>query len=190
MIEKAYLIKAQHFKIQEFNFEQLKEYTDNVILEYFDNKYFKRALFEMDRLGYNIGILIPHIEDIDYKDILLDLLQNIRGFNINLGVWVDYKDNETTYNIFNTLHEKFSKNFIVGLRNCPLLEDKENTFITEFLDYPYWGPKGDIENNSIIMPDFTHFSINTVLLNTDYKTIYEENNLEPIKSDTLILPLL
>lgn len=184
MSEKAYILKKIHFDIQEVNFEQLKEHTNNIILEYsFNDPYFKRALFEMDRLNYNIGILITDVDQTEYtSSMLLDLLYNISGFNINLGVWINYKDNDKTYDVFNTLQTKFSTNFITGLVNCPLLENKEqNNFVIEFLDYPSWCTKGDIENYSIIMLDFIYYSINVVSLNTDYKTIYKENNLTPIK---------
>lgn len=189
MYEKAYVIKSEHFKIQEMDFEQLKEYTDNVILEYSDMDYFKRSLFEMDRLGYNIGILYT----VSQSNDLEKLLNAIRGFNINLGVWVDFKNDEISYNAFITLREKFNKNFITGIRLCPLLLDKDFSFIENIKDYPKWGPsdsKCDIESDTIIMPYFSHFSINTIRLNTNYKKIYEENNLKPIKSNEVITNIL
>ena len=76
MDNKAYIIQSTHFTTEEMNFEQLKEYTDNVILEYKndDNKHFRRSLFELDRLKFNIGILLTDNTDTDIKLILKSLL--------------------------------------------------------------------------------------------------------------------
>ena len=93
-IDKAYVIQKKHFKIESVDFVQLKGYTDNVILEYNygDTSYFKRSLFELDRLNYNIGILVNDNTEIDMPMLLKDLLENIRGFNINIGVWLNISD--------------------------------------------------------------------------------------------------
>ena len=89
-MERAYLITKDHFKVEEVNFTQLKETIDNIILEYrFDSnlEYFKRSLFEMDRLGYNIGILVKS-SNISTDSLLSTFISHIKGFEIKLGVWI------------------------------------------------------------------------------------------------------
>lgn len=184
MSDKAYVIQKHHFDIEEVNFEQLKNCTDNVILEYLytDVLYFKRALFELDKLKFNIGILLNDNTSIDSKELLKDLLNSIRGFNINIGVWLNINDTDKLCEIYSILKESLSDNFITGIKG------NYNNILNN--DYPVWKDNGDIEDSSYIMLDFIHQSIKTVNLNTDYKYIYKENNLKPIKSNESIINLL
>lgn len=179
-IDKAYVIQKKHFKIEPIDFVQLKGYTDNVILEYNydDTSYFKRSLFELDRLNYNIGILVNDNTEIDISILLKDLLENIRGFNINIGVWLNISDTNRLSYVYAILDYSLSDNFITGIKGS--VSD----------EYPMWKENGDIEDYTHIMLDFIHQSIKTVKLNTDYKTIYKENNLKPLKSNEDILSLL
>ena len=73
--------------------------------------------------------------------------------------------------LYDILNINYSNNFITGIKG------DSDKFI------PLWKKKGDIEDYSIILTDFMPKSIKTVKLNTNYKTIYEENNLIPIKSN-------
>lgn len=157
----AYLITKEHFEVEEVNFELLKSHTNNVILEYKHNfTKFRRALFELDRLGFNIGIY-----NIDSTD--KDLILYITGFNIKLGIWFTYRSIPYNQNIFN-----FNKiYFIIGIR-----ED------FNFYDFPKWGIMGDIEYSEIIKLDFIREPIQTLKLNTDFVKIYNENDLKPILS--------
>lgn len=178
MDEIAYLIQPDHFKIEEVNFKLLHEYTNNIILEYNNTVaflYFKRALCELDRLDFNIGILIndTSIEKINIEVLLTDLLNKISGINISLGLWIQSYSSEREYKLYNFLNSNFSYNFITGIKNT----SKYNNF--------YWNTMGDIEDNSIIMLDFIHMPIKTIKLNTNLKTIYIENNMKPLKTNTI-----
>lgn len=166
-MEIAFIINKKHFAVEEVDFEKLSKYTNNFIIEYDynDNSYFRRSLFELDRLGLNIGISID-LPNIDYN-ILNDLLNNIKGFNINIGVW--YTPIDEYNNIYGKLNE-FVFNFIYGI--------KSNTN----LPIPVWKENGDIEDGDVIVIDGMKEPINTVYLNTDYKSIYKENNFKPIPS--------
>lgn len=153
----VYLINKDHFKIEEIDFEKLKSYTNNVILEYNqDFTFFKRALFELDRLGFNIGIKTSSL-------LFFDL---IKGFNIKLGIWIE--DNESSES-FKYLR-KFKDNFIVGY-----ISDEIYRSIS-----PRWGTMGDIENAEIIKLDFIREPIQQLIINTDYVKIYDENHLRSI----------
>ena len=57
-MKSAFLLEKKHFEVEEVNFFNLKIYSKNVILEYTDtdNDYFRRSLFEMVRMRFNIGI--------------------------------------------------------------------------------------------------------------------------------------
>ena len=128
MSEIAYLITNDHFKVEEVDFEKLKSYTNNIILKYDVNSHsFRRALFELDRLDFNIGI---------YADILTGLDHEIKGFKIKLGLWL----NEDIFcRMYHELNDK--RNFITGVVT-------EDDFFTT---YPRWGIMGDIENSKIII---------------------------------------
>lgn len=173
----AFIIQENHFKTQDVDFEQIRNnYTNNIILEYDYNntEHFKRSLFELDRLKFNIGILFIHNNDFNntiIDTILTDLLNNIKGFKVNLGIWIQSDDKVILKYIYDILNTNYSNNFITGVKG------DSDKFI------PLWKKKGDIEDNSIILTDFMPKSIKTVRINTDYKTIYEENNLSPIKSN-------
>lgn len=184
MDNKAYIIQSTHFTTEEMNFEQLKEYTDNVILEYKndDNKHFRRSLFELDRLKFNIGILLTDNTDTDIKLILKSLLESIRGFNINIGVWLNISNMVKLIDAYRILETSLSSNFITGIKGNykNLLND----------NYPVWKENGDIEDFTRIMVHFAHQTITTVKMNTDYKTIYKENKLKPLKSNEDISLLL
>ena len=158
-MEKAFLISKIHFDVEEVNYPQLKEYTNNVILEHVNESgsdlfYFKRSLLELNRLNYNIGILLNTDDILSTDQLIKNLVWNMKGFKINLGIWVKGSLKETVADI---LRKEFKNNFIVGIVTD---EDTDNI--------PRWGINGDIEE------------INNISL--DYKTIYEENNLRPIVS--------
>lgn len=158
----AYLITGKHFEVEEVDFEQLKKYTNNVILQYEkDFTKFRRALFELDRLGFNIGIYSS-----EYTGLFL--LPLIAGFNIKLGIWFKYavSINIEELSVFNKIY------FITGL-------------VSEIFDipkYPRWGTHGDIEYYEKIKLDFIREPIKTLKLNTDFVKIYDENNLKPVLS--------
>lgn len=174
MNEIAYVINPIHFKVQEFNFALVKDYTNNIILEYEIGSpvdYYKRSIFELSRLGFNFGILIiDNIEPHDIKQTEIELLlDNIRNFNVYLGVWISSKNLDNQNNIYDYLSFYYNKNFIIGIKDS----DIDNVY--------KWGPNGDIEDRSLIMLDFVNSPIQTIKLNTDIKTIYIENNMEPLK---------
>lgn len=161
----AYLITKKHFEIEEVNFEELKKYTNNIILQYEkDFTKFKRALFELDRLGFNIGIYNHNYYS------FIHTLKEIKGFNIKLGIWVEYHDGLVIKDL-STLDE-VRKNYIMGL-----VHNEYN-----IPEMPKWGIMGDIENSEIIKLDFIKEPIQTLKLNTDFVKIYEENDLKPILS--------
>lgn len=171
-MEHAYVITKNHFIPDEVNYPQLKEITDNVILEYdctTDLKYFIRSLFEMDRLNFNIGIRLKS-SNIASDYLINEFIKNIRGFKINLGVWIQ----EDNINNIKNIRDKFKlykDNFIIG-------------FISDFqLDCYRWGEMGDIETYAVERVSFIQNMIRLVVLNTDFKTIYEENKLHPILSN-------
>ena len=173
MEEGAYLISKIHFDVEEVNYPQLKEYTNNVILEHVNESgsdlfYFKRSLLELNRLNYNIGILLDTNNILSTKQLIKNLVWNMKGFKINLGIWVKGPLKEP---IYDTLKKEFRNNFIVGL-----VSDEDTNGI------PRWGINGDIEECDNISLDFIRHPIRGLSLNTDYKTIYEENNLRPIVS--------
>lgn len=172
-MEKAFLISKNHFDVEEVNYKQLKKFTNNIILEHINDSgsdlfYFKRSLFELSRLDYNIGILLNTNNILSEKQLIKNLLWNIKGFKINLGIWIkgDFKTS-----IYDTLRTEFKNNFIVGL-----VDNNKNT------DIPRWGVDGDIEEINSITLDFIRHPITELYLNTDYKTIYDENKLIPIPS--------
>lgn len=172
-MKKAFLISKNHFDIQEVNYPQLQEFTNNVFLEHVNQSgsdlyYFKRSLYELDRLNYNIGIVLDTTNILSEDQIINNLIWNIRGFKINLGVWIKGPLKES---IYEKLKVEFSYNFILGL-----ISDDDN------ITSPRWGIMGDIETLNPIKLDFIKDEIIEVSLNTDYKTIYEENGLSPIRS--------
>ena len=172
-MEKAYLISKNHFDVQEVNYQQLKDYTNNIILEHVNVSgseyfYFKRSLFELDRLDFNVGILLDSSNILSEDQIINNLLWNIKGFDIKLGIWIKGPLKES---IYDKLHKEFSNNFIVGMVS-------ENDKISS----PRWGTMGDIEELENISLDFIKDPITEIALNVDYKTIYEKNNLKPIPS--------
>lgn len=155
----GYYIQEDHFRIEEVNFEQLKQYTNNVIIEYTPYfKNFRRALFELDRLGFNIGIYANK-----YKDVFF----NSRGFNIKLGIYLREEDYRYNYTKFQ------GYKYIIGI----VSEDNSIAY-----NCPRWGHMGDIENLNMIELDFIRGPIQTLKLNTDFIKIYNENNLFPISS--------
>lgn len=158
----AYLITSKMFKDEEVNFEQLREYTNNVILVYTDEfTKFNRALHELKRLNFNIGIYIHRTENLNL------FMYYIRGFKINLGIWLDEKPFYEHKEYLDT----FKDNFISGLRT-----EKDST------NY-YWSPMhGDISHWSFVDLDFVRGEILELALNTDFAKIYEENGLKPIPS--------
>lgn len=157
----AYLITKEHFEVEEVNFELLKSYTNNVILQYEkDFTKFRRALFELDRLDFNIGI---HTEDIT------SILPIIAGIKIKLGVWIDYEYFGSDLKYINEFRNIY---FITGIRFNLDLDSQ----------MPRWGTMGDIENSEIIKLDFIRKPILSLKLNTDFVKIYNENNLKPVLS--------
>ncbi len=173
MSEIAYLITSDHFKIEEVDFEKLKSYTNNIILKYNVNFHsFRRELFELDRLNLNIGVLIESY-DCSLEELIKDFVNAIKGFNINIGVWIDYSG-DRELELYNILTEKFSDNFIVGLRY----------FGNKLSNYsPIWEYNGDIADSNIkILNDISKKKYKVVFLINDYKTIYKENNMKPIIS--------
>lgn len=175
-MEKAFLITKNHFDVEEVNYKQLKDFTNNIILEHINDSgsdlfYFKRSLFELDRLNYNVGILLNTDNILSEEQLIKNLLWNIKGFKINLGIWIK---GEFKTSIYDVLRTKFINNFIVGLVNN---SDTNNI--------PRWGINGDIEEVSTTIIDFIRYPIKELYLNTDYKTIYDENKLKPIPSNYL-----
>lgn len=172
-MEVAYFLEEKHFMVEEVNFKLLKEHTNNVILEYKpNNKYFKRALFEMDRLGFNIGIYVPYSIDyvLNFYVVTQLAISDTRGFNIKLGLWIDDSMEYNTMRIANILKSTYSNNFIVGIRNSNV--------------YNYtWSYYGDIQDNNDITLDFIREPIRTLKLYTDFVRIYDENNLKPVPSN-------
>ena len=83
---------------------------------------------------------------------------------------------------YRILENSLSSNFITGIKGNykNLLND----------NYPVWKENGDIEDFTRIMVHFAHQTITTVKMNTDYKTIYKENKLKPLKSNEDISLLL
>lgn len=172
-MEKALLINKNHFDVREVNFKQLKDYTNNIILEHVNNSgsvyyYFKRSLFTTDLFDYNVGILLNTDNILSEKQLINNLVWNIKGFDIKLGIWIKGSFKESVYN---ALRDEFKNNFILGL-----VDDKNTNNI------PRWGIKGDIEENKSINIDFIENPVTELILNTDYKKIYEENKLTPIPS--------
>lgn len=178
-MDKALLVRKDNFKIQEVDFSKLKEFTNNIILEYTynseNNKYFRRSLFELDRLGFNIGILCNNIHYVSLYLYLKDVIDSIKGFKINLGVWVELYDDEDYNYLYKPLSEKFNNNFITGIIDSTYSDYKE-------LSVPKWGKNCDIEPDGLGVQVNNEY-INILSLSTDYKTIYDENNLKPIRSD-------
>lgn len=175
-METACIITKNHFQFEEVDFKQLSSYCDNFIIEYNykNNSYFKRSLFQLDKLEANIGILV-NINDYDnIEDIYNDLINNIKGFNINLGVWIDFKARIKDFVLYNDL-KKFNNNFITGFKNTKYK-------IIE-LEGPIWKENGDIDTGEYISFDFIRSEIPTAILYSDYKSIYKENNLKPIPSN-------
>lgn len=165
-MEKAILVNKTHFRIKEVNYSNLKKYYNNIILEYtdeIDNKYFRRSLFELSRLDFNIGIILS-LSNIELKSFIND----IKGFDIKLGIWI-YGSNKISY--FNQLSKDYHDNFITGVVSNPYISN-----------IPRWGDKGDIETTKFVYLDFIDGPISELEIHTDYKTIYEENNLKPIPS--------
>ena len=172
-MEKGFLITKNHFDIEEVNYPQLKKFTNNVILEHINNSgselfYFKRSLYELDRLGYNIGILLNTDNILSEEQLLNNLIWNIRGFKINLGIWIKGTCTEDFYNI---LKNDYQNNFISGI-----ISDND------YINAPRWGINGDIEEIGSINLDFIRCPIIELSLNTDYRTIYDENKLKPLPS--------
>ena len=174
-MERAYHLTKQDLTENiEINFLELSKISNNFIISYHynDTKYFRRALFELDRLNLNIGVLIESY-DCSLEELIKDLINAIKGFNINIGVWIDYSG-DRELELYNILTEKFSDNFIVGLRY----------FGNKLSNYsPIWEYNGDISDSNIkILNDTSKKKYKVVFLINDYKTIYKENNMKPIIS--------
>lgn len=156
----------------EVDFNKLSKETSNFIIDYnvSNNKYFKRTLFELDRLKLNTGILIVFDDKNEFTNdtILKYLINDIRGFKINLGIWVDYTNIENL-ELYNLL-ENYQEYFITGIRDI-------NNKCTISNSVPLWSNNGDI-----IEQDNTK----EITLISDYKTIYEENKMKPIPSNYII----
>lgn len=183
----AYILNYKHFYPNEIDLNLLKGYTDNAILEYGYNNstlYFKRALFELDRLNFNIGILLKDNSDIEYTSIIKDLLENLKGFNINIGIWLEIHNIEKLNIVYKILN-KLSDHYIIGIRG-----DYEQSQLPIINQSPIWTDNGDIEDNYSLLLNFTQHFMYIVKLNTDYITIHKENNLQPIKSNENIDLLL
>lgn len=174
-MKQAYLIEKKHFRVEEVNFSKLRCVTNNIILEYVydeDNKYFTRSLFELSRLGFNIGILARYSKDKLCRMYLWDLITKLRGFNIKLGVWIDAEDSNDCIYLYNELQKKFSNNFIIGIKHDDLTD----------VSLPRWNHNGDIDISGTTTFDDMRDFVTILNLNTDYKTIYDENELCPISS--------
>lgn len=177
-MEKAYhLTRKDLTENIEINFEELSKLTDNFIISYHynDTKYFKRTLFELDRLNLNIGVLIV-IDSDNYsiENVLKEFIDSIKGFNINLGVWVDYSG-EKDLELYNKLNELFSDNFITGLR---YFDNKLSNYS------PIWEYNGDIAESGITSFNKTSLKkYKMVFLINNYKDIYKENDLKPVPSN-------
>lgn len=161
----AFMITKEIFKPNnEIDLKKIKEYTNNIILVYEkDFKDFRRVLFLLDSLNYNIGIHINE-SNIDVKE----LLYLIRGFNIKLGIWTS---NIEEYNLLSI----YKENFIVGIIR-----------IERDSQIPRFGPFGDIEVSKLRKLDFISNPIQELKINTDYSKIYDENKLKPIPSTFII----
>lgn len=165
MSDIAYVLDHIHFIPEEVNFINLKEYSDNVILSYDldnanNNTHFKRAIAELDRLNFNIGIMILLSENNNIDE----LIQDIKGYKINLGVWTN------DMNIFGNLLS-FKDNFITGI----------------IVDYdgfkcPRLGHNGDLDFSEFKKFSFIKESVLTIKINNDFKIIYDKNRLIPIPS--------
>ena len=180
-MDKAYLITKNNFAVEEVNFPLLRTKTNNIILEYIDElntTYFKRSLFELYRLGFNVGILLKLSRKNDTKDYLIKFLNQIKGFKINLGVWV-HIEKQNDYIYYDILDKYFFNNFITGVRD---MYTNNSDMI------PRWGANKDIE--IINFEEILRDKIPVLSLNTDYKTIYDENKLYPIPTDVVIEALL
>lgn len=162
----AYMVSKEIFKPNnEIDLKKLKEYTNNIIAVYnSDFKDFRRLLFLLDSLDFNIGIHINELNTID----ITDFIYNIKGFDIKLGVWCS---NIETYNLLTI----YKDNFIVGLIG-----------INNDSQIPRFGPFGDIEVSKLNHFDFSSKSIQELKINTDYIKIYNENKLKPIPSTYII----
>lgn len=177
-MERAYYLTKQDLTDNlEINFLELSKNTNNFIISYHYNDitYFRRALFELDRINSNIGILIEldsNCKDIDA--IEKDFINSIKGFNINLGVWIDYKD-DLSLALYNKLNDTYDNNFVTGMRY----------FGNKLSNYsPIWEYNGDIsESNISTISSESKKKYKQVFLINDYKTIYNENNLKPIPSN-------
>ena len=158
---EAYMISKEVFKPNnEIDLKKLREYTNNIIVVYKkDFKEFKRLLFLLDSLDYNIGI---HINDFDLD--INDLISKIKGFDIKLCIWVPKIEQ------YNLLSE-YKDNFITGIISL----DKDSQL-------PRFGPSGDVEVSSLYCYDFMSKPVQKLKLNTDYVKIYNENKLKPIPS--------
>lgn len=168
-MEKAYVLQNKNFYPQEVDFKKLRSVINNIFLIFEidnldNNKYFKRSIFELYRLNFNIGIYLSNYNEniVSVKE----LIKNIRGFDIKLGVWTN--DSVLYYKLL-----EFKNNFIIGIK------DEYNQ--TQII--PRWEDNGDIENISLNTKlDFISDYLYEISLNNDFKTIYEENNLKPIPS--------
>lgn len=162
----AFMISKENFKHDnEIDLKKLKDYTNNIIVVYDNNfKDFRRLLFLLDSLDFNIGI---HINEFNLLNIT-DFIYNIKGFNIKLGVWCPTIE---TYNLLT----KYKNNFIIGLIG-----------ISNDSQIPRFGPFGDIEISKLTNFDFISKPIQELKINTDYVKIYNENKLTPILSTYIV----
>lgn len=161
----AYLLTSELYNKpgEEISLIELKEYTDNVIVLYNEdfNK-FRNLLYALDTLKFNIGVAV---DICIYNLDIYDFIDNIKGFNIKLGVWVPYNHQ------YQLLSNKYKRNFIIGEIN-----NKTDSQI------PRLGTSGDIELGESKYIDSINKEIQELKINTDFVTIYNENNLKPIPS--------
>lgn len=174
-MEQAFNILKSDFLNGDVDFKSLSKFNNNFIIDYHygDTSYFKRALFELDKLNLNIGVHIKLDPDFPLDLLLENFINNIKGFKINLGVWIDFIDDSKIPELFNKLSE-YKKYFIIGCKMFYNDMKPENG--------PIWYINGDIESLGVIYYSEYHKFYSMVNLNTDYKTIYNENNLVKIPS--------
>ena len=156
----GYMITKENYNnIKQINFKELRKKTDSIIVVYeYSFKEFRRVLFLLDSLNFNIGIYINE-QELD----LSKFISNIKGFNIKLGVWINnYMQNDL-------LIEYRMNNFITGI-----ISEDESCMLYRF------GYHGDIE--IIDTYKFYNNSLWKLKINTDLSKIYDELKLKPIDS--------
>ena len=161
--------------------DELIKYSDNFLISYnsIHKNELQHIMNKLDELKANIGIIISN----EFIDDLAGILNFVKGYKINIGVWMTCEDNVEDYTYYNTLKTKTKQNFITGINPsfCITEESKLFDIDTTFIMYP---------GKEIRFYDITDNGIHRYEFNSDLKVAYDKYGFKPLPRTTDVYELL